>query len=106
MATSRYDGRPTMTERDRTTSWGAPVKIVYGPGDAPADPPGAPGEFPYTRGIHHTMYRGRLWTMRQYAGFGSGAENNKRYRILLDPGQPGHSGAFHLTPTLWYDPAA
>src|SRR5262245_40811703 len=106
MATSPYDGRPTMTERDHTTSWGAPLKIVYGPGDAPADPPGAPGEFPYTRGIHPTMYRGRLWTMRQYAGFGSAAETNKRYRFLLDQGQTGLSVAFDLPTQMGYDPDA
>ncbi|HKQ61046.1 MAG TPA: methylmalonyl-CoA mutase family protein [Candidatus Polarisedimenticolaceae bacterium] len=60
---------------------------------------GLPGEFPYTRGIHPTMYRGRLWTMRQFAGFGSAAQTNQRFRYLLDHGQTGLSVAFDL-PTL------
>ena len=68
--------------------------------------PGAPGEFPYTRGIHPTMYRSRLWTMRQYAGFGSAAETNKRYRFLLEQGQTGLSVAFDLPTQMGYDPDA
>ncbi len=96
-----------MTEhRERFTSWGTPVKIVYGPDDAPPDGPAAPGEFPYTRGIHPTMYRSRLWTMRQYAGFGSAAETNKRYRFLLEQGQTGLSVAFDLPTQMGYDPDA
>ncbi len=64
---------------------------------------GVPGEFPYTRGIHPTGYRGRLWTMRQFAGFGSAADTNARFKYLLDHGQTGLSVAFHL-PTLYgYD---
>jgi methylmalonyl-CoA mutase N-terminal domain/subunit len=59
----------------------------------------APGEYPYTRGIHDTMYRGRLWTMRQFAGFGSAEDTNERYRFLLDHGQTGLSVAFDM-PTL------
>src|SRR4029077_3331921 len=61
-----------------------------------AEHPGFPGEFPFTRGIHATMYRSRLWTMRQYAGFGTAAESNKRYRYLLSEGQKGLSVAFDL----------
>src|SRR5207237_8144250 len=62
-----------------------------------------PGEFPYTRGIHPTGYRGRLWTMRQFAGFGSARQTNERFHYLLDHGQTGLSTAFHL-PTLYgYD---
>ena len=57
---------------------------------------GQPGEFPFTRGIQPTMYRGRLWTMRQYAGFGSAAESNRRYRHLLAQGVTGLSVAFDL----------
>ena len=57
---------------------------------------GFPGEFPYTRGIQPTMYRGRLWTMRQYAGFGTAAESNERYRYLLSQGVTGLSVAFDL----------
>ena len=64
---------------------------------------GIPGEFPYTRGIHPTGYRGRLWTMRQFAGFGTARDTNKRFKYLLDHGQTGLSVAFHL-PTLYgYD---
>ena len=67
------------SEREPETSWGEPVKRVYGPADVPAAGlPETPGEFPFTRGIHPSGYRSRLWTMRQYAGFGSAAETNKR----------------------------
>jgi methylmalonyl-CoA mutase N-terminal domain/subunit len=95
-------------ERPRpTTSWGAPLPAAFGPDDVPAGaqaPP--PGEFPYTRGVHPTMYRGRLWTMRQYAGFGSAAETNKRYRFLLEQGQTGLSVAFDLPTQMGHDPDA
>jgi methylmalonyl-CoA mutase, N-terminal domain len=64
---------------------------------------GFPGEFPYTRGIHPTMYRGRFWTMRQYAGFGSAAESNQRYRYLLSKGQMGLSVAFDLPTQIGMD---
>ena len=60
---------------------------------------GYPGEFPFTRGVYPSMYRGRLWTMRQFAGFGSAAETNERFRFLLDHGQTGLSTAFDM-PTL------
>ena len=64
---------------------------------------GFPGEYPYTRGVQPTMYRGRLWTMRQYAGFGTPAETNERFRYLLDQGQTGLSVAFDLPTQLGYD---
>src|SRR6266581_1036001 len=64
---------------------------------------GLPGEFPYTRGIQPTMYRGRLWTMRQYAGFGSAAETNQRFKYLLANGQTGLSVAFDLPTQLGMD---
>jgi methylmalonyl-CoA mutase N-terminal domain/subunit len=64
---------------------------------------GFPGEFPYTRGVYPTMYRGRLWTMRQYAGFGSAAESNRRYRYLLERGQTGLSVAFDLPTQIGLD---
>jgi methylmalonyl-CoA mutase N-terminal domain/subunit len=64
---------------------------------------GAPGEFPYTRGIYPTMYRGRLWTMRQYAGYGGAEESNRRYRYLLQAGQTGLSVAFDLPTQMGYD---
>src|SRR3954470_3963776 len=64
---------------------------------------GFPGSFPYTRGIQPTMYRARLWTMRQYAGFGTAAESNRRYRYLLSQGQTGLSVAFDLPTQMGYD---
>src|SRR5207302_4283015 len=64
---------------------------------------GEPGEFPYTRGIQRDMYRGRPWTMRQYAGFGTAEESNKRYKLLLKKGQTGLSVAFDLPTQMGYD---
>src|SRR6187455_3448973 len=64
---------------------------------------GAPGQFPYTRGIYKDMYRGRLWTMRQYAGYASAEESNARYRYLLERGQTGLSVAFDLPTQMGYD---
>jgi methylmalonyl-CoA mutase, N-terminal domain len=81
---------------------GLPLKPVYTADDRRADEP-APGAFPYTRGIHKDMYRGRLWTMRQYAGFGTAAESNERYRFLLEQGQTGLSVAFDLPTQIGYD---
>ena len=102
-----------MTDKarsERSTSWGTPKAPVYGPADvSPRDLGenlGRPGEFPFTRGVHPTMYRSRLWTMRQYAGFGSAPETNKRYRFLLDQGQTGLSVAFDLPTQMGYDPDA
>src|SRR5262245_35590529 len=88
------------------TSWGAPLPSVYGPQDASGAELGAPGEFPFTRGVHPEMHRKRLWTMRQYAGFGSAVETNKRYRFLLEQGQTGLSVAFDLPTQMGYDPDA
>src|ERR1700758_2283819 len=81
---------------------GLPLKPVYGVEDRRGEEP-LPGSFPYTRGIHRDMYRGRLWTMRQYAGFGSAAESNKRSRFLLGQGQTGLSVAFALPTQIGYD---
>ncbi len=81
---------------------GLPLKPVYSVQDRGAEEP-LPGAFPYTRGIHPDMYRGRLWTMRQYAGFGTAAESNQRYRFLLDHGQTGLSVAFDLPTQIGYD---
>ena len=86
----------------RTTS-GIEIQRVYGPDDAPGPEPGEPGAFPYVRGVYPTMYRGRLWTMRQYAGFGTARETNERYRYLLDAGQTGLSVAFDLPTQMGYD---
>ncbi len=77
---------------------GLPVHLLYS-GDEPRAPLEPPGVYPYTRGIHDTMYRGRLWTMRQFAGFGSAQDTNARFHYLLDSGQTGLSVAFDM-PTL------
>src|SRR5207302_11157541 len=69
----------------------------------PAVELGEPGAFPFTRGIHRSMYRDRLWTMRQYAGFGTAAESNARYRYLLANGVSGLSVAFDLPTQMGYD---
>jgi methylmalonyl-CoA mutase, N-terminal domain len=91
---------------ERTTSGGIPVKPVYRPEDAPADYQlnlGDPGLWPFTRGVHPTMYRGKLWTMRQYAGFGTAQQTNVRFRHLLDAGQTGLSVAFDLPTQMGLD---
>src|SRR5450432_4678810 len=88
-------------ERQFTTISGVPIQPVYGPEDLGPLPP--PGEFPYTRGIHRDMYRGKLWTMRQFAGFATPEETNKRYRYLLSQGQTGLSVAFDLPTLMGYD---
>src|ERR1700757_1690180 len=84
------------------TDSGIELESFYRP-DANRADTGAPGEHPYTRGVQPTMYRGRLWTMRQYAGFGSAAETNQRYRYLLAQGQTGLSVAFDLPTQMGYD---
>jgi methylmalonyl-CoA mutase N-terminal domain/subunit len=94
-------------ERQFTTISGVPIEPLYGPEDlAGADlareaPP--PGEFPYTRGIHRDMYRGKLWTMRQFSGFATPEETNRRYHYLLAQGQTGLSVAFDLPTLMGYD---
>ena len=83
-----------------------PVKRLYTPLDAGGEygkKLGFPGEYPYTRGVQSTMYRGRFWTMRQYAGFGNAEESNRRYKYLLDQGQTGLSIAFDLPTQIGYD---
>jgi methylmalonyl-CoA mutase N-terminal domain/subunit len=86
---------------------GIPIKRVYVPTDVAGsgymDDIGLPGEYPFTRGVQPTMYRGRLWTMRQYAGFASAEDTNRRYRFLLDHGQTGLSVAFDLPTQIGYD---
>ena len=112
--------RPAVTERrgsqrpesngpppgERITTSGVPIAPVYARDDLPRDldaiaPP--PGQAPYTRGIHPRMYRDRLWTMRQYAGFGSARQTNERFRYLLSQGQSGLSVAFDLPTQMGYD---
>jgi len=92
----------------RTLS-GEPVRELYTaadlPGgiDGPEDPVGRPGEYPFTRGIHSSMYRGRLWTMRQFAGFGTSEETNERFHYLLEHGQTGLSTAFDMPSLMGHD---
>jgi methylmalonyl-CoA mutase, N-terminal domain len=94
-------GRPAVE-----TSSGIPVRAVYRESDAAFDYErdlGDPGEFPFTRGVQASMYRGRLWTMRQYAGFGTAEETNARFRMLLERGQTGLSVAFDLPTQMGID---
>ena len=94
-----------MADELRTPS-GLPVAPFYRPADGAADYArdlGDPGEFPFTRGVQASMYRGRLWTMRQYAGFGTAAETNARFKLLLDAGQTGLSVAFDLPTQMGID---
>jgi methylmalonyl-CoA mutase N-terminal domain/subunit len=90
-----------------TTISGHPIRRLYSEGDLPNWDPatqlGFPGEPPYTRGIHSTMHRGRLWTMRQFAGFGAAEDTNQRFRYLLAQGQTGLSTAFDLPTLMGYD---
>ncbi len=95
-----------VPERDApfTTVSGQPIRPLYTERDLP-DPEriGLPGEFPYTRGVYPSMYRGRLWTMRQFAGFGTAEETNERFRYLLDHGQTGLSTAFDMPSLMGHD---
>ena len=104
--------RPTLekgAERlaEFTTISGYPIRRLYTPADLPGWDPerdlGFPGYPPYTRGIHSTMHRGRLWTMRQFAGFGTAEDTNQRFRYLLSQGQTGLSTAFDLPTLMGYD---
>jgi methylmalonyl-CoA mutase N-terminal domain/subunit len=104
--------RPTLEksperQKEFTTISGHPIRRLYTPADLPDWDPnrdlGFPGEPPYTRGIHSTMHRGRLWTMRQFAGFGTAEDTNQRFRYLLAQGQTGLSTAFDLPTLMGYD---
>src|SRR6185295_13486660 len=105
------DKPPGRREDRRETAAGIPLGAVYRAEDlARLDPPfdpardlGAPGAFPFTRGVHPTMYRSRLWTTRQYAGFGSAEESNRRFKFLLASGQTGLSVAFDLPTQMGHD---
>ncbi|MBV9193662.1 MAG: methylmalonyl-CoA mutase family protein [Solirubrobacterales bacterium] len=95
-------------ERDApfSTISGEPIRPLYTEDDLPRDPDaaiGLPGEFPFTRGVYGSMYRGRLWTMRQFAGFGTAAETNRRFRYLLEHGQTGLSTAFDMPSLMGHD---
>jgi methylmalonyl-CoA mutase N-terminal domain/subunit len=97
---------PVRDDVDFTSLSGLDVQPVYTPLDLRPDLVGAsglPGQFPYTRGIHPTMYRGKLWTMRQFAGFGTARDTNERYKFLLERGQTGLSVAFDFPTLMGYD---
>ena len=99
--------RTPEREPEFTTTSFVPVRPLYTPADTRdadyVEKLGFPGRYPFTRGIQPTMYRGRLWTMRQYAGFGTARESNARYRYLLEQGQSGLSVAFDLPTQIGYD---
>src|SRR5881275_130923 len=85
------------------TDSGIEIKTLYTKNDQPQTTNEQPGEFPFTRGIQPNMYRGKLWTMRQYAGFSTAEESNKRYHYLLSQGVMGLSVAFDLPTQIGYD---
>src|SRR4051794_34479509 len=99
----RYAATPERPSSFTTLS-GEPIQPLYTEADMPApEAIGLPGEFPFTRGVYPSMYRGRLWTMRQFAGFGTAEETNKRFRYLRDHGQTGLSTAFDMPTLMGYD---
>jgi methylmalonyl-CoA mutase N-terminal domain/subunit len=114
-ADSSESGRETRepgalrSEKSFRTLSGEPVRELYTPDDLPAgisgpdDPIGRPGSYPFTRGIYESMYRGRLWTMRQFAGFGTSEETNERFHYLLEHGQTGLSTAFDMPSLMGHD---
>ena len=103
--------RPAASDGERRSPSDLPVAPVYRPADAASDGVGVdygrdlgdPGAFPFTRGVQASMYRGRLWTMRQYAGFGTAADTNTRFKLLLEAGQTGLSTAFDLPTQMGID---
>src|SRR5919199_1318735 len=104
MADTKARPKSEQAEREVRTDSGIEVKPVYRAEDWAGDHElPDPGAYPYTRGIYPTMYRGRRWTMRQYAGFTSAEESNRRYRLLLERGQTGLSVAFDLPTQIGYD---
>ena len=100
-------GKPSERKKSFATSSGIPIEPVYTPLDFDQDryetDLGFPGDFPFTRGVYPTMYRGRPWTIRQYAGFGTARETNERFHYLLQKGQKGLSVAFDLPTQMGYD---
>jgi methylmalonyl-CoA mutase N-terminal domain/subunit len=92
-----------MDKKKIHTDSGIEIKPVYSANDQPLPSHELPGEFPFTRGVQHDMYRGKLWTMRQYAGFSTAEESNKRYHYLLSHGVNGLSVAFDLPTQIGYD---
>jgi methylmalonyl-CoA mutase N-terminal domain/subunit len=103
---ARAAGLPVRTDAELSSVSGRSVEPVYTALDLPSDviaATGLPGNYPYTRGIHPTMYRGKLWTMRQFAGFGTAGDTNERYKFLLERGQTGLSVAFDFPTLMGYD---
>src|SRR5262249_5304619 len=101
----QYRKSPERPVRFSTVS-DMPVEPLYTTDDEPADAAarvGLPGEYPYTRGVYPSMYRGRLWTMRQFAGFGTAADTNARFHFLLGQGNTGLSTAFDMPTLMGYD---
>ena len=100
----RYSATPERRD-EFTTMSGEPIRPLYTPEDVGAfeERIGFPGEYPFTRGVYPSMYRGRLWTMRQFAGFGTAEETNERFRYLLDHGQTGLSTAFDMPSLMGHD---
>src|SRR5215213_10074359 len=98
-------GHPTISSGvPEETLSGIPLKPLYTAADLPdLDQIGAPGQYPYTRGVYESMYRGRLWTMRQFAGFGTAEETNERFHYLLEHGQTGLSTAFDMPSLMGHD---
>ncbi|MFL5981503.1 MAG: methylmalonyl-CoA mutase family protein, partial [Gaiellaceae bacterium] len=97
---------PRRQQELHSTISGIEVDPLYTAESTPVDYErdlGSPGEFPFTRGVYPSMYRGRLWTMRQFAGFGTAEETNERFRYLLDHGQTGLSTAFDMPTLMGYD---
>ncbi len=101
-----YGLLPERSDAEFLTLSGEPVKALYTEADLPADRAasiGVPGGFPFTRGVYPSMYRGRLWTIRQFAGFGTAEETNERFHYLLDHGQTGLSTAFDMPSLMGHD---
>ncbi len=103
----RVDGDGKERDVAFTTTSSRPIERLYGPTDVSeldyTRDLGFPGEYPFTRGVHPTGYRGRLWTMRMFAGFGSAEETNERFKYLLSQGQTGLSIAFDLPTLMGWD---
>src|SRR5437764_14874464 len=100
-----YESTPERPAQFVTLS-GEPIAPLYTEHDLPGSPEesiGFPGEYPFTRGVYPSMYRGRLWTMRQFAGFGTAEETNERFRYLLEHGQTGLSTAFDMPSLMGHD---
>jgi methylmalonyl-CoA mutase, N-terminal domain len=104
---TRYRGGKPAPKETATTISGLPLEPLYTPDDLTGwdydEKLGYPGEFPYTRGVYPSMYRGQLWTIRQFAGYGSAEETNRRYKFLLKQGQAGLSVAFDMPTLMGYD---